>query len=467
MLREFHRKEPHRPHPRPDQENDNLAHGTASPLLETGDWSRRVGLFGSYLFAGFALLGITPATVGLVLLSLSFLISFRNWRVLARDPLIIIALAFALYVTLHSLLTYLTAPIDAQAKAAIDAGADWVRLLLFIPFAFWAGGRPERVRILLLLGLAGFVVGALRKVGWTPLDAQFFTQRFEAYLPAIAFGMFSGLGALGLIALRERFWHPGPGGVPRWLRLVSWLALLAFALEGLMLSYSRTSWVAFAMAAALLAYLEWRGHRAAAHPGTRIAAVLVVAISLALLIALQHRQIAHRLEEGGETISKVLSGDFADVPSDPSGLRVHALHYALDLWSQRPWLGWGAGSSRSLLMHSARPDLMLYTEKLHKKVWLRHLHNTYAEILVQLGIIGLALLAALLWLLARAAALACREGRMPGDLCRFFAVSLLFVLIWNLGDYRLVRHDYNFFFIIFAGTVYSYRLRFLLEEAHG
>jgi len=444
-----------------------LAHGTASPLLEPGDWSRRVGLFGSYLFAGFALLGITPATGGLVLLTLAFFVGFRGWRILGRDPLVITALAFALYVAIHTLLTYLTTPVDAQASAAADAGADWVRLLLFIPFAFWAGGRPDRVRILLLLALASFVVGTLRKIGWTQLDAHFFTKRFEDYLPAIAFGMFSGLAALGLIALRERFWHPGLGGAPRWLRLVLWLALLAFALEGLLLSYSRTSWVSFAVAAVLLAYLEWRGRRADAHRGARTAAVLVIATSLALAVALQHRQIAHRLEQGGETLSKVLSGDFAGTPSDPSGLRVHALHYALELWSQRPWLGWGAGSSRYLVMHSGHPELMLYSEKLHAKVWLRHLHNTYAEILVQLGIVGFAVLAVLLWLLVRTGALSCREGRMPGDLCRYFAGSLLFMLVWNLSDYRLLRHDYNFFFILFAGAVYSFRLRSLLEEGHG
>jgi O-antigen ligase len=439
-----------------------LTDGTPSPLLKSGDWSRRVGLFGLYLFTAFALLGITPATVGLILLTLAFVIGFRHWRILGRDPLAATALVFALYVTIHSLLTYLSTPIDAQAKAAADAGVDWVRLLLFIPFAFWVGGCPERVRILLLLALAGFMVGALRKVGWTQLDASFFTTRFETYLPALAFGMFSGLGALGLIALRERFWRTGSGRTPRWLRLVSWLALLAFTLEGLMLSYSRASWLAFAAAAALLAYLEWRGHRAGVLRGTRIAAVLVVAFALALPIALQHRQIADRLEQGGETFSKVLSGDFADVPSDTNGLRVHALRYALELWAQRPWLGWGAGSSRYLLSHSGRPELMM-----DQRFWLPHLHNTYAEILVQLGIVGFALFAVLLLLLARAAAFACREGRLPGDLCRLFAVSLLFVLIWNLGDYRLVRHDYNFFFIIFAGTVYSFRLRFLLEEGRG
>jgi O-antigen ligase len=187
-----------------------------------------------------------------------------------------------------------------------------------------------------------------------------------------------------------------------------------------------------------------------------------VAIALVLPIALQHRQIAERLQGGGETLAKVLSGDLADVPSDTNGLRVHALRFAVELWSQRPWLGWGAGSSRYLLAQSGRAELMM-----DEGVWLTHLHNTYAEILVQLGIVGLVLIAALLWLLVRAGNLACRGGQMPPDLCRFFGVSLLFVLIWSLIDYRFVRHDYNFFWIIFTGAAYSFRLRLLLGKGHG
>ena len=54
---------------------------------------------------------------------------------------------------------------------------------------------------------------------------------------------------------------------------------------------------------------------------------------------------------------------------------------------------------------------------------------------------------------------------MPGTLCRFFLVSLVFVLVWNLINYRFVRHDYNFFWIIFAGAAYSFRLRLLLGES--
>jgi len=443
-----------------------LPRGNPSPHTQRKVWLPRMGLIGTYLFALFALLGITPATFGLVLLLVAFVFDFRDWRTLVRDPMTVTALIFTLYVAIHSLATYFTAPFAPLGNAAFKAGSDWAKLLLFIPFAYWAGGRPERVRLLLLLALLGFALGTLQNIDWSAFDPSFFTTRFEHFLPAIAFGMFTGLGTLGLVALRGHFWHPASGGAPRWLRVTLWLLLLAIMLEGLVLSFSRGSWISFAIAAFFLLFLEWRlqRHAASTHRasrGIRIAAA-AAAIAFSALVLVQHEQIGGRLQGESETLANALSGDFASVQSNSSGLRAHALRFAGDLWSQRPWLGWGAGSSRYLLAHSQRPELLM-----DEGVWLPHLHNTYAEILVQLGILGFALATAQVWLLVRGSASTCRSGQMPADLCRLFAASLLFVLIWNLINYRVVRHDYTFFWIIFAGSAFSFRLRALLQQGRS
>jgi hypothetical protein len=76
---------------------------------------------------------------------------------------------------------------------------------------------------------------------------------------------------------------------------------------------------------------------------------------------------------------------------------------------------------------------------------------------VQLGAVGFVLAFALVWALVRSSGQECRAGRIPFDLCRFLAVSLVFVLIWNLFNYRVVRSDWMFFWILFAGAAYSFR----------
>ncbi len=75
----------------------------------TTDWWSRLGLFGLYVFAAFGLLGTSPAAAGLGLLTLLFLLRFRDWGLLGRDPVAILALLFGLYVAIHTLVMALLA----------------------------------------------------------------------------------------------------------------------------------------------------------------------------------------------------------------------------------------------------------------------------------------------------------------------------------------------------------------------
>ena len=433
----------------------------APPLSEgITDWWSRAGLFGVYVFASFALLGITPATLGLVLSVLAFLLRFNAWGRLIRDPVAMLACAFGVYVTLHSLAFYLLAATPDEAATVLDHGSDWLKLLLFVPLAYWIGGRHERLRRVLLLALLGFTLGTFRKIDWATFGADFFTTRFDAYLPSIAFGMFAGLGALGLLATRRAFWGAAERGPWFGARVALWAVWLLIMLEGLLLSQSRGSWLGFVAGTGILLLLEWRTQPGSAasgdHPRRRLA-LLLVAGTLAGVLMSQWETIGVRLSDQTETLRQVIQGDVSEVAADPVGLRVNALQFAYEKWLERPWLGWGAGSSRELITTSGRPEALLDNVN-----WLPHLHNSYAETAVQLGAVGLALAFALLWALVRSSRRECRTGRLPADMCALFAVSLGCVLVWNLFNYRVVRSDWMFFWILFAGGAYSFRLAWLI-----
>jgi O-antigen ligase len=430
-------------------------------IAPTDGWSR-AGLVGLYVFAFFGLLGITPATVGLVLLTLAFLIRFDAWRRLVRDPVALLALVFGLYVAVHSAIAYLLAPTPALAEAVIDNGTDWAKLLLFIPLAYWAAGRPDRVRLILLLGLAGFTLATFRKIDWATFDAAFFSTRFESYLPAIAFGMFAGLGALGLLATRRAFWAVRERRWQRWLAVGLWAVWLLIMLEGLLLSQSRGSWLGFLGGLAVLVLLEWRTRPAMTAPRTRRRwpAILLIVAVLGVILSSQYQTIGMRLTDQTDTLQQVMSGDVTEVTSDPVGLRVNALLFTVEKWRERPWFGWGAGTSREWIASSGRADTLLDNVN-----WLPHLHNAYAETLFQFGTVGLLLAVALVWALVRATGDECRGGRLPADLCRLFLITLVFVLIWNLFNYRVVRSDWMVFWILLAGSAYSFRLARLTESS--
>jgi O-antigen ligase len=425
---------------------------------------RLVGVAGAYAFAFFSLLGITPASVGLALLTLAFLADFRHWRALWAEPVIKLSLLFGGYVAVHSVIFYLFATDPARSAAAAEAGPDWLKLLLFVPFAYWAGAEPGRAARLMFLALVGFAIGFLRKVDWASFDVAFFSTRFESYLPAIAFGMFCGLGVLGLVAARSAFWSPRSGTFPRWLSITLWMVLLVLMAEGLFLSFSRGTWLAFTVAMPLLILLELSGrkrsvdHVQSARPVV-LASGLLAASALFVLFGSQFSAVTDRVVQEAPTTVNLLQGDWSAIESDSVGLRAHALRLAVELWLQRPWLGWGAGSSTTLIATSERPELMTGPGD-----WLEHLHSSYAELLVQFGALGFMLMAALLALVVHASWRGCRSDRVSAALCRYLLVSLVFVLIWSVFNYRIIRHDGLFFWIIFAGTAYSGRIRSLMER---
>jgi O-antigen ligase len=432
--------------------------------MENSGWPQRIGRWGLYLFAFCGLLSVSIATLGLAALTLAFLWEFRDWRALGRDPLIRVCLFAGAYVVVQSATIYFTAPSQELAQRVAEGGSEWLKLLLFVPFAYWASDRPDRARLLLLLALLGFTVAFLRKIDWANFGPAFFYTRFESYLPAIAFGMYAGLGALGLIALRESFWSEGASGIPRWARIACWLFILALMLQGLFLSYSRGTWIAFALAVFLLTYLEWRARRGPTEGKRKRMATwalswLVVAIAITAFLYAQSDRIAQRMLYEHQTVAQIMRGDWSDVKSNSVGLRIHALRFAARLWSERPWFGWGAGSSGYLIAQSGRPGLRV--DETHT---LAHLHNSYAEVLVQFGTVGAILAALLVGLLVRESSQECSRGTVPAALCRFLLISLVFVSIWCLINYRVVRHDWTSFWILFAGTAFSFRLRSLVRS---
>jgi O-antigen ligase len=419
------------------------------------DWAQVIGLGGTYLFSLFAFLGTAPATVGTVLLSLAFVSRLSHWRSLAADRLMWLCLAFAVYLSVHSLIFWLTAPSPALGHEIARSGWAWISLLQFIAFAYWVAGREDRVHRLLFLALIGFTLDILRNIDWATFDTAFFSTRFGANLPANAFGMFTGLGILGVVAMRGRFWqHPGPAR-RRWWWIGLWVLFVLVMGEGLVLSLSRGSWLAFAAAIAVLVVAEWRAGDSKKQ-GTRaglVGAAALFSLILAVLVGLNAGSIKGRLAADSGTIDQIAQGRITAPPADSAGLRLHVWRFGLEKWAERPWFGWGAGSSYYLIEHSGRPDLR------DGAFWLDHLHNTYLEILIQLGAVGFGLGSLIVLLLAHGIAQECRAGRMPGNLCRLFAASFVFVLVWNLFEYRVVKHDWTFFWILFAGTAYSFRLR--------
>ncbi|MDD3651684.1 O-antigen ligase family protein, partial [Immundisolibacter sp.] len=133
------------------------------------------------------------------------------------------------------------------------------------------------------------------------------------------------------------------------------------------------------------------------------------------------------------------------MPDNSVGLRLKASRLAADAIRQRPWFGHGAEAGEALLAGAGDPALGQ----------LAHLHNTYAELALRFGLVGLALAAAVVAALATGVARRARDEPALADLARFLAGVLVLTAVWSLFDFRLFRLDFRLYVALLAGIAFG------------
>jgi putative inorganic carbon (hco3(-)) transporter len=190
-------------------------------------------------------------------------------------------------------------------------------------------------------------------------------------LQAVANGV--TLNMLGLLAL-----HAYQRGSARGLKIAILLASVPIAILATM---TRAVWLSFAGTVIVLIFLsESRALRRAC-----LGLVLIAAAGLAVVLSSHEMRIAlsNRLEERG-----------------PVAFRAAVYAGGWDMFLNRPFTGWG--------FHQMPAELSRHVSGYEEKIL--YPHNTYLEVLVELGVFGLALYLWLMWELWRLG-----RGPIPAD----------------------------------------------------
>lgn len=82
---------------------------------------------------------------------------------------------------------------------------------------------------------------------------------------------------------------------------------------------------------------------------------------------------------------------------------------------------------------------------------MAHLHNTYLDLAVRLGLVGLLLAAALPGSLVLGLRRAVRDGLQAPDLLRFLSGALVLTAVWSLFDSRLFTLDFRLYAVLLGG----------------
>ncbi|WGL15991.1 O-antigen ligase family protein [Microbulbifer bruguierae] len=295
----------------------------------------------------------------------------------------------------------------AESSFKVHRLTNWFAM---IPLAVLLGGQVRNVYLLWGLALLGLLISPwVSGGGWREWQQGFAGVRVDFGLHnAQHTAMLFGTATLGLLAfapaiLRRRRWA--------WPLRLGWLLALATSVCAVILTQTRGVWVGMlpallisACAATVALHRHFRSHRRyviAASAATCGAAALVGYLSLGDVVS-------HRLAYEQNTIALAQQGELAQLPYTSTGIRLHTWAEAMHWIGKHPLVGWG-GNGRSLIFdHSSNlPDDI--------KQHFGHLHNSYLDLMVNFGLLGLLLLAALVYWLMNRCLRYYRAGLLSGN----------------------------------------------------
>ncbi|HEC12904.1 MAG TPA: hypothetical protein ENI80_06575 [Acidiferrobacteraceae bacterium] len=417
-------------------------------------WGYRLGLAGLFMFALFARMIPSLAYSGVLFMVVGFIGSLPyTWPTIRRDRLFQLLCGFGVYLAL--LTGWAIWRFPETAPLQLKDAWSLIQLFLLLAAAWWLGAKESRITTILLLAMLGFIVKSLYVLDITQWLAIVQGQiRVGLGMNIVPFGFYCATGVIGLILMASRFWGSPHRPVLFGLRMIAWGLLLGLLIEGVIVSQSRITWLALVLV--LPPLLAWYLYKTLRHFQLRHYKIFIVGglttiglVTTVLVINLN--TFKQRFMDERNTINMMLDGDFSNLPyhkESSVGVRAHLYRYGFNKWIERPLFGWGPGSSKWLIEKQAQKELRQWP----------HLHNTYLEVLMRLGIVGALFFIGILWLLLRSIRRAHLSGRLPTDLYLFLLGVFGMSLIWSIGEFRLVHADWHFYWLLFGGIAYTYAL---------
>lgn len=387
----------------------------------------------------------------------------RFWRLLFREPVFWFAVAFGVYVVGRAFLA--TAELPETASLQYRHADSWIKLLLF----FWVGWYARDVaRLPQLFGLAlsGLFLGMLLQADWSLIPLLLSgAERTGFQFRILAFALYSATVVLGLVLLRRRIWGAPHNSLSYWARSAGWLLATGFFTQSLIFTQSRSTWAILALLLPALLLLEhFRRISAATVSAFRNRGVAVIFVLGFLLVLANSSLMEKRLASEEETLAAIATGNIEQVPETSIGFRAHLAYVAYEAWLERPFIGWGPGSTYHVVKQSGWKPLK---DGSGADQWFDNLHNGYLEVLVRFGLIGAALFFATVALAFSKVYPSLGSSRSDNDLALFVLGALLLLAAWNLFNFRLVSFDGRAHWLLVSGSAFGFYLQQRWRSHYG
>jgi O-antigen ligase len=423
----------------------------------------RLAVFVTVLFAFSAWSMTAVANLALGLLCLLFLLELpAHWACLRRDPALWLLLGGILLTSLLAWRAAILLPAFADQQGRMISG--WVRPLLFIVPAWWLRGDPRLIRWVLVAALAGLLVGVVQRANGDDLAALIallhgqvgFDARGDFGFTALGLGFLISIALLGFFSFRPEITGLKLRGQPRLiLGWGLWVTGVLLFLATLLILQTRGTVLALALV--ILGSLLWPARAGQGPRGwtrQRLSLVLVTALLLLSLAVAVLWTSGDRIAADVAALTQPDDQGHYDYASS-SGTRLNLYRIGVALIRERPLLGWGPGTSGPRDLVPAGVLNWSAYDRAQAPEWT-HLHSAPLEILVRFGLLGGVFGGLFIVLMVHSFRML--PGRVNDPpLVGFLRLGGILTLFFCLYDFRLIRVDLGFFFVLFFGILHSFR----------
>lgn len=424
-----------------------------------------LGLSGLFLFAAFGWVDRVNNDISVFLMLIAAALQYKNiWKCMRHDPLTYIFLIFTLYVLLHAYFSGLSFP-ETKGDQWHQA-SKWLRIWFFLLVAWWLDGNSKRIFLILAIAFSGFILQILSAFDWSNVHILLENKVMLLGLNKNATALISGTGLIAIAIFTPRALSTAGSSIPKKIGIIAFILLIsAIFIEAMLLTQSRTVWIAVAATLSLL-FLYGGIKNIHLLRQKRIAITAAALTTLIVLFLYPHFQkITHSFARESTLAQNVSDKfDINKIPYSSLGRRFHLWHFGLNRLSEKPLIGWGPGTrvTRDLDRHDYGNKL----ENTEARLLQRHphLHNTYLITLVRLGLIGALLITIAFVFFHRGIWLEYKKGNIDKQIFIFYLASTFAFLLGNMTMFRLfTQEDRTLIYLIFA-CAYSYRMASLKRK---
>lgn len=414
----------------------------------TSAFLEQAGLAGLILYAAMLTLHKDLCYVGewLMLLALAASWTMARERLL-RDGIFRLGLIWALYLAVSCIIGEIWIP--GSLGDQILAARRWMKLGFIVLVAWWLGGDWQAIRRLYAILFLAFAIVMLRYFLY-PLywEKGLAGGRLRFGMNPQRSALFFATALLGLLFLARDAWG-ARGGRRFGLRVAAWGVSVMLMTVGLLFTQTRGVWIGMATGVLATIPMGLTAIRARTNYRGWTLAGGVAGLGLVALIGVgQWPHIAERFGEEAVVVQALENGQWESVPNTSLGRRIHLWHWGWTIWQESPWWGIGINSVRPLAMSGDLSHRLGEFE-------IPHLHNSWLELLVSTGLIGVLLFAGFAVLAARGGLWAYRNGHLPGRFLLMQWAILIMFLVANLTEAHITKWIFWPYLALFWGSLYS------------